>query len=181
MSAKKWYRAMAAVAVAGAVMGVSLMSTGTAQADPLESITAKHFTLRLASDPGQVANVKGAGTGNDVPVIQWSWSGAKNELWEATSAGGGYYRFAAVHSGKCLNVKGGGNGNDIPIIQYTCGPDANSEWKFVKAGRGYEIVARSSGKCLNVRGGVGKGHALIQYTCSGVDNDTWLPVWEPTR
>jgi len=180
MSAKKWSRVMAALTIAGSVLGASLLSAAPAQAEP-ESVVAERLTLRLASDPNQVVNVKGAGTADAVSVIQWAWSGANNELWEATATGGGYYRFAAVHSGKCLNVRGGGNVNGTSVIQYRCGDGANEQWKFVQKGAGYYVVAKSSGKCLNVRGGVGQGRELIQYNCTGVANDIWLPVWEPVR
>ncbi|MEU5164492.1 RICIN domain-containing protein [Streptomyces sp. NPDC020875] len=142
--------------------------------------TVQQVTLRLSSDPGQVANVKGASTANGAEVIQWPWSGAANERWEPEPADWGYHRFRSVHSGLCLNVEGGGNENGARVIQWTCGTADNEQWRFVAKGRGYQIVARSSGKCLNVAGGVGQGRQLIQYTCTanGAANDVWLPVWE---
>ncbi|MEV0491806.1 RICIN domain-containing protein [Streptomyces atratus] len=144
-------------------------------------VVAKQLTLRLASAPGQVANVRGAGQGNGVPVIQYPWAGTANERWEANAVAGGYYRFKSVNSGKCLDVEGGGNANGTPVIQYTCSNAANTLWKFVPKGIGYQIVVKSSNKCLNVAGGVGVGYPLIQYDCTaqGASNDVWLPVWEP--
>ncbi|MFL4909184.1 RICIN domain-containing protein [Streptomyces sp. MMS24-I2-30] len=179
---KRWTVALgAAAAGAGLVLGSHVSATAQpSQALSSQAVQVQQVTLRLASDPGQVANVSGASQEKGARVIQWPLSRTDNERWEPEAVSGGYYRFRAVHSGKCLNVKGGGNESDTDIIQYTCGNAANEQWKFVPRGIGYQIVARSSNKCLNVRGGVGKGNPLIQYTCTanGAPNDVWLPVWE---
>lgn len=182
-TSKRWAVVLGTVALGAGAMAGSLgqaAASGSGGAAP-RAIVAQQFTLRLAGNPGQVANVQGASTQDGAPVIQYPWSGTTNERWEADSALGGYYRFKAVHSGKCLNVSGGGTAGDTPVIQYTCGSADNELWKFVPKGIGYQIVAKSSGKCLNVRGGVGVGNPLIQYDCTtqGAPNDVWLPVWEP--
>ncbi|MEU9607973.1 RICIN domain-containing protein [Streptomyces sp. NPDC048057] len=181
----------AVLTAVGAALALGLPGTATAGAGahtgapvPTEERAAAAFvqkvTLRLASDPGQAADGKGASTANGAEVIQWALSRAANQLWEPEATSDGYYRFESVNSGLCLNVKGGGNDDGAQIIQWTCGAAANEQWKFVPKGTGYQIVARSSGKCLNVQGGVGQGRNLIQYTCTadGAANDVWLPVWE---
>ena len=176
----------AAVGAAGASLllgGLSPAAATPSEHAAPRAVVAQYFTLRLAGDPGQVANVSGSGTTNGTRVIQYPLSRTNNEPWEADSALGGYYRFKAVHSGKCLNVQGGGNANVTPVIQYTCGSSDNELWRFVPKGRGYQIVAKSSNKCLNVEGGTGAGNNLIQYDCvpGGASNDVWLPVWEPAH
>ena len=180
---QKWAAGAGALAISA---GLASSTAGVAAADDAtvpaaRSIVAQQFTFRLASDPGQVANVRGASTDNGAPVIQYPWSGSANERWEADAALGGYYRFKSVGSGKCLNVSGAGNSIGTQVIQYTCGNLDNELWKFVPKGIGYQVVVKSSGKCLNVAGGVGAGYGLIQYDCTpqGVANDVWLPVWEP--
>jgi hypothetical protein len=182
---KQWAVGAAVVAMStGVVSGTAGPATAADSSGAgLRSIVAQQFTLRLASDAKQVANVRGAGTEDGVPIIQYPWSGTTNERWEADSALGGYYRFKSVSSGKCLNVSGGGNANGAQVIQYTCGSADNELWKFVPVGTGYQMVVKSSGKCLNVAGGVGVGNALIQYDCTagGAPNDIWLPVWEPNN
>ncbi len=172
----------AAAVGAGLLLGAIGPAAASPSAGPApQAVVAQQLTLRLAGHPGQVANVRGAATQNGTPIIQYPWSGLRNERWEADSALGGYYRFKSVSSGKCLNVSGGGTANGTPVIQYTCGTSDNELWRFVPKGIGYQIVVKSSDKCLNVRGGVGVNNPLIQYTCTaaGVDNDVWLPVWEP--
>ncbi|WP_406154902.1 RICIN domain-containing protein [Streptomyces sp. NBC_01023] len=180
---QKWAAGMGALAIsAGLVSSTAATAAASDAVSPTpRSVVAQQLTLRLADDPGQVANVRGGSTENGAPVIQYPWSGKANERWEADSALGGYYRFKSVGSGKCLNVRGGGSENGAQVIQYTCGNSDNELWKFVPKGIGYQVVVKSSGKCLNVRGGVGVGNDLIQYECTprGVANDVWLPVWEP--
>lgn len=176
----------AVLTAVGAALALGLPGTATAKAPvPLgeqkaAAVSVQKVTLRLASDPGQAADVEGASTANGAEVIQWALHRGANQLWEPEATGGGYYRFKSLNSGLCLNVRGGGNEDGAPIIQWTCGNAANEQWKFVAKGTGYQVVARSSGKCLNVQGGVGQGRNLIQYTCTanGAANDVWLPVWE---
>ncbi|KAA2257914.1 RICIN domain-containing protein [Solihabitans fulvus] len=166
--------------IAAVVAGTTLAVVAPAQAAAPRAAEARQITLRLASQPDQVANVAGASKENGAQVIQWPLSQAANERWEPESTLDGYYRFKSVNSGLCLNVRGGGSQDGAPVIQYTCGGSANELWRFVQKGIGYQVVSKSSGKCLNVRGGVGQGRELIQYTCvgGGAPNDVWLPVWE---
>ncbi|MBB5867247.1 hypothetical protein F4553_000626 [Allocatelliglobosispora scoriae] len=139
------------------------------------------ITLRPAAAVGQAAAVDGASTTNGAKVLQWPLTAAKHFRWNVTDMGGGYYRFTNVNSGKCLNVQGAATTDSTLVIQFTCASTDNEQWSFVPKGIGYQIVAKHSGKCLNIAGGLGQGNALIQYTCTstGVANDVWLPVWEP--
>ncbi|MYS20896.1 mannan endo-1,4-beta-mannosidase [Streptomyces sp. DvalAA-14] len=170
-----------AAGLGAAAIGAGLMLGALGSAPTAEAAAhVRTLTLRLASAPGEVANVRGASRENGAHVIQWPYSHAPNERWEPEATANGYYLLRSEESGKCLNVAGGGDEEAAPVIQYTCGNYPNEQWKFVHKGIGYQIVVRSSGKCLNVRGGVGQGNELIQFTCTphGVDNDVWLPVWE---
>jgi hypothetical protein len=180
MSARKRWATVAGLVAASA--GIAAAAQLPAAADQVQ---LKVLTLRLASNPGQLANVQGASLNDGAPVIQYPWSGTANERWLATVEPDGYYRLASLGSNKCLNVAGGGGADGAAVIQYTCSTNgaANERWKFVQTGIGYQIIAKSSGKCLNVAGGTGQGNPLIQYTCApgGGSNDVWLPVWEPTN
>ncbi|MFI0901738.1 RICIN domain-containing protein [Streptomyces sp. NPDC020983] len=168
--------------------GVALGTQGASAADRSpaatpRAIVALQFTLRLAVNPYQVANVRGAGSSDGVPIIQYPLTTGANERWQLDAAGGSYYTIKSVSSGKCVNVAGGGTANGTEVIQYTCGTAPNELWRFVPTGIGYQIVDKSANKCLNVAGGVGVGRILIQYSCTpqGAPNDVWLPVWEPNN
>jgi hypothetical protein len=183
---RRWLAPVAAVAAGlGLAAAAPTAFAATASPQPRSAVNFRVVTLRLASDPSQLANVTGSSLADGAAVIQYPWSGTSNERWLVTSDNNGYYRFASLNANKCLNVQGGGTADGTPVIQYTCTADGapNEEWRLVPAGNGYQIVAKSSGKCLNVRGGTGVGNPLIQFTCvaGGATNDTWLPVWEPTN
>lgn len=90
-----------------AVIGAGLVF-GALGAAPAADAAARvrTVTLRLASHPGQVANVAGGSTENLAHVIQWPLSHTDNERWEPEPVSGGYFRLRSVESGKCLNVQG---------------------------------------------------------------------------
>ncbi|MCM2391363.1 RICIN domain-containing protein [Streptomyces albipurpureus] len=171
--------AMAAAALAAVPAAPSDATAAQRQAAPPP---LQQLTLRLAADPGQIADVRGASQADGAEVIQWASSNGRNARWTTEDMGGGYVRLAAVHSGKCIDVRGAATADDSDVIQWTCSTGTNQQWRFVAKGNGYQIAARHSGKCLNVRGGTGQGNRLIQYSCTsaGAANDVWLPVWEPT-
>src|SRR6185503_7437553 len=69
-----------------------------------------------------------------------------------------WYNIAALHSGKCLAVAGGNSfvQNGVDVIQWTCiASEDNQKWRVVPLNDGnYQIVAKHSGRSLEVRGGV---------------------------
>ncbi|MFE5858540.1 RICIN domain-containing protein [Streptomyces sp. NPDC056500] len=177
----KWLAGLSVAVATLALAAVPATPAGATAAQQAAPPALQQLTLRLADDPGQIADVSGASQADGAEVIQWAWSTGSNARWTTEDAGGGYVSFAAVHSGKCIDVRGVSTADDTDVIQYTCNGGTNQQWRFVAKGNGYQIVARHSDKCLNVRGGTGQGNRLIQYTCSsaGEENDVWLPVWEP--
>jgi hypothetical protein len=62
------------------------------------------------------------------------------------------------------------------VVQYPCGSGANQQWQVRDAGGGHQrLVARHSGKCLDViSGGTADGVRLIQYACGTGANQQWL-------
>ncbi|WP_166385920.1 RICIN domain-containing protein [Catellatospora methionotrophica] len=138
-------------------------------------------TLRLNTDPQQVAVVGGASTANGARLIQWPVQDQPHYKWKPRVYQAGAYAFENVNSGLCMNVAGGGSANGAAIVQFTCGSFANSQWTFNAKGSGYQLVGVQGGSCVNVSGGTGAGNWIIQFACQplGAPNDTWLAVWEP--
>jgi hypothetical protein len=58
------------------------------------------------------------------------------------------------------------------VKQYPCNGAAHQQWQFQDQGNGhYRLVARHSGKCLDVASAfVDDGARLIQYTCGSATN-----------
>jgi hypothetical protein len=172
---------IAALAVGSIVfVGTSAQAT-PGQRPGTRGVEARQATVRLAANPGQVADVANASTADGAQAIQGNLSGAPSQLWETEATLNGYYRFKSNGSGKCLNVAGASTADGAPVVQYTCGGDPNELWKPQRRITGYQLVSKNSGKCLNVKGGVGTNNPLVQFTCStgGAANDVWLVVWEP--
>lgn len=81
-------------------------------------------------------------------------------------------QFVAAHSGKCFDVESGSTADVTPIIQYTCiqrHPAQTFELRPVGEVDGltyYQLVARHSGKCLDVfHADLADGTRIIQFTC----------------
>src|SRR5439155_12982896 len=132
----------------------------SAQAAPgqrpsMRGIEAREATVRLADNPGQVADVASASPDNGAKLVQWNLTGAPNQMWETEAALDGYYRFKSKNSGKCLNVYSASDADGAPIVQFTCGGTPNELWKPVRRITGYQLVSKNTGKCLTVAGGVG--------------------------
>lgn len=94
-----------------------------------------------------------------------------------------WYQLEAAHSGRCLDVAGGPGGiaDGQNVQQWTCGGDAatNQHWRpeWVTDTHRH-IIARHSGKCLDVEGGVGAiedGANIDQWRCgdAGDSNQLW--------
>ena len=59
-------------------------------------------------------------------------------------------------------------------MQWTCNGGTNQQWSLTNVGDHVQLVARHSGKCLDVRSGsTADGAAIIQWTCTGATNQQW--------
>ncbi|MET9969289.1 RICIN domain-containing protein, partial [Streptomyces sp. NPDC006356] len=67
----------------------------------------------------------------------------------------------------CLDVAGSSTADKAAIVQQTCDVRTSQQWQLRDTGTGYfEIVARHSGKCLDVESAfTADGTRLLQYTC----------------
>ncbi len=107
---------------------------------------------------------------------QSTCSSSSNQTFQLTPATAGY-EVTIQSSGLQMDVRGGPNAtyNSDPVIQYPFWGGTNEEWTFNSTGDGYyNIIAVSSGKCLDERGGsTADGTPAIQFTCWGGDNQKW--------
>ncbi|WP_395835627.1 RICIN domain-containing protein [Archangium violaceum] len=83
----------------------------------------------------------------------------------------------AQHSNKCLDVRGGptATADGALIEQWSCTGEANQAWTLTDKGNGqYQLVASSSGKCVEViNGATANGAGIQQATCSGLARQLW--------
>jgi hypothetical protein len=85
--------------------------------------------------------------------------------------------------GEVLDVTGGisATGDGMPIQLWSWAAGTNQQWKPVALGNGdYKLVARHSGRCLDVPGAsTGDGPQLQQYGCNGTGAQTFHLVQQP--
>ncbi|MEU4215767.1 RICIN domain-containing protein [Actinoplanes sp. NPDC026623] len=127
----------------------------------------------------------GAADGN--PQQQYYCEGGDQQLWNFRPVAGGADTYTVVNqqSGKCLEVAGGSTADGTAIRQWSCGGGTNQQFTLRRVTYGgsdshdYQLVARHSGKCVDVSGVSTAAHAaVIQWTCNPAGqgsplNQTW--------
>jgi ricin-type beta-trefoil lectin protein len=114
--------------------------------------------------------------------------GGDQQLWNFHPVAGlaDTYTVANQQSGKCLAVNGASTADGAPVQQQSCVDGSSSQQftlrKTTYSGNDphdYQLIARHSGKCVDVNGISGAAHAVvIQWTCKAAGqgselNQTW--------
>ncbi|KOV83177.1 beta-xylosidase [Nocardia sp. NRRL S-836] len=117
---------------------------------------------------------------------QFPCEGGDQQLWNFTPVTGvaDTYTVTNRQSGKCLDVSSTADG--AAVVQQTCSPGSTSQQyalrKVTYSGNDphdFQLVARSSGKCVDVNGvSTAAGARIIQWTCKAANqgsqlNQTW--------
>jgi glucosylceramidase len=135
----------------------------------------------ISKNSGKCLDMKGgpSATWELDPAQQWTCLGGTNQSFKFTIVTGGY-EITAQSSDLQLDVRGGPSElqNGARIIQYPYWGAANEIWNLVPTSDGYvNIVAKSSGSCMDVRGiSKADGAAVQQWACWGGDNQKWKLV-----
>ena len=130
--------------------------------------------------------VGAVGTSNAANIQQESCDDLLgSQKWEVQDMGSGYLRLRNVNSGdKCADVWNFGTGDGENVNLWTCGTGANQQWALENTDSGYfRLIARHSGKCLDVNGGVGAtddGVNIDQWTCGFDYNQQFTFIYPPT-
>jgi hypothetical protein len=113
------------------------------------------------------------------PAQQWDCWNGYNQQFQFTGVSGGY-EITARHSGLQMDVSGGPAAvqNGTVILQWPYWGGSNEIWSVNSTGDGYyTLVARSSGKCMDVSGiSLDDGATVQQWDCWGGDNQKWRLV-----
>jgi hypothetical protein len=118
---------------------------------------------------------------------QFFCEGGDQQLWNFRPVSGVTDTFTVVNqqTGKCLDVNGAATTDGTPIIQWTCNGGTNQQFTLRRVTysgndpHDFQLVARHSGKCVDVSGVSTAAHALIhQWTCNPASqgsplNQTW--------
>ncbi len=140
---------------------------------------AQHSQLCLHNPNGSTAD----GTQQQ----QNTCDSGNQQLWDFRPVTGVADTYTAVNrqSGKCLDVNGASTADGAAIIQWTCNGGTNQQFTLRKVTytgndpRDYQLVARHSGKCVDVSQiSTAPGAPVHQWTCRPVSqnsplNQTW--------
>ena len=120
---------------------------------------------------GQVLDVYGGSTSNNAPIVQWPYTGGRNQLWNFIPTSNGYYQIKSANSGLDLNVAGASTGSGAAIVQWPFGPQGNDQWFPARNSDGtYCFYNRNSGLVLDNPGGTTQATQFIQWGGNGFAN-----------
>lgn len=139
------------------------------------------------ANSGKCVDASWAGTSNGTAVLQYQCGSTQNQHWQLVPAGGGYYNLVPRYaSWLTWDVNGGpsATGDSIPVQLWGFAVGAsgtNQQWMPVSLGNGqWKVVARHSGKCLDVPGASRNDNVqLQQYTCNGTGAQAFRFVQVP--
>jgi hypothetical protein len=150
----------------GAVATPTATPNGTAV--PVTSGSVYTLTNQAS---GKCVDASGSGTANGTAVQQYTCNTTAAQQWIFTSVGSGYYQIATKNAaGQVWDVAGGttatADGVKVALWGYNGG--TNEQWQpVVVSGPFYRLVARHSGKCLDVNGAsTADSVQLQQWTCN---------------
>lgn len=171
-------RAILAIAVAAAGL---LISATPASAAPGGVPIASALS-------GKCVDLAAGATGDGGSVMQFACHGRDNQRWHVTKVvGSNAVKIRSAASNRCLDIAEKSTRNGAAVHQWDCQDgDRNTDasqgsqlWNLKAEGnaRGwtyYRFVNVRSGKCLDVPGGsAADGVVLIQYDCTGKQNQQW--------
>src|SRR5262249_51319484 len=127
------------------------------------------------------------GTSNGARGIQWTGGDQQvHQEWQFQPTDSGFYRIMVRQASYLgLDVTGGpgATGDGVKIQLWGVGTPAgtNQQWQPVALGNGFfKLVARNSGKCLDVPGQTRTlGTQLQQWTCNGTVAQAWRLAQQP--
>lgn len=139
---------------------------------PVAAVQAGLYAVRTKTS-GLALDVYGGSLGNGVSIIQWTYTGNNNQIWNFEPLGDGSFRIISVKSGKVLEAVAGGS-----VVQNAwLGGDAQ-KWTIQDSGSGYcKIVSRSSGKALAMESN-STATGVLLTTAVPADADTQLFMLE---
>jgi hypothetical protein len=117
------------------------------------------------------------------PQQQFPCEGGDQQLWNFTPVSGaaGTYTVVNQQSGKCLDVSGASTADGAAVAQNTCSAATSQQFTLRKVTysgndpHDYQLVARHSGKCVDVNGiSTAAGARIIQWTCKSAAQGTEL-------
>jgi hypothetical protein len=133
---------------------------------------------------GKCVDARASGTANGTVVQQYTCNSGWAQQFQMAATSGGYSRFGNRNaSSQVLDVTGGAGAtaNAAKIQLWAWAGGTNQQWLPVSEGNGYyHLVARHSGRCLDVPGASGADSVqLQQWDCNGTGAQSFRLVQQP--
>ncbi|MGW2836385.1 non-reducing end alpha-L-arabinofuranosidase family hydrolase [Streptomyces sp. NPDC001493] len=163
-----------------ALLAPLLLVAGFLGAQPAHAATVDSGAsyVLVNRNSGKALDVYNLATEDGARIDQWTRNDQKQQQWQFTDSGDGYYRVKSVHSGKVLDVYNWSTANGGSIVQWTDLNATNQQWKLADSSDGYvRLISRHSGKALEVQGASTADNAnVVQYDDWGGTNQQWKLV-----
>jgi Ricin-type beta-trefoil lectin domain-like len=144
-------------------------------------------TVAVAQHSQQCLDNTSLSTADGNQQQQFTCEGGDQQLWNFRPVSGVANTYTVVNqqTGKCLDVNGASTADGAAVQQWTCGSGTNQQFTLRKVtysgndAHDYQLVARHSGKCVDVSGISTAVRALVhQWTCIPAGqgsplNQTW--------
>lgn len=129
------------------------------------------YKIKTVSNPKIGLDIAGISRANSANLQLWTESNVvnKNQRFQITYKGNGYYEILAQHSLKSLDVAGAGMTNGTNVQQYTSNGTDAQRWIIRENGDGtYSIISKLNGLYLDISGGLIKdGKNIRVYEGNG--------------
>ncbi|BDI33543.1 lipase [Capsulimonas corticalis] len=125
---------------------------------------------------GQVIDVSGGSTNSNAPIIQWPYTGARNQMWNFIPTSSGYYQIKSANSGMDINVTAASKSNGAAIVQWQFGAAGNDQWfPSLNSDGTYSFYNRNSGLALDMPGfSQAQGTQFDQWGGNGGNNQKFV-------
>lgn len=143
----------------------------------LEGLDLEKSYFISSVSSGKLMDAKDGSEEDWTPIIQTARQEGAPQLWRFEPLHGadeGYYFIHSARSNKCLDVRLGDTADGAAIIQYTCNGGDCQKWALIPiADSAFQLVAKHSGKAIDVNGASLEDVALIQFPRHQGTNQQW--------
>ena len=159
---------------------VNNVNGGAAQLWEIESVDGGFHRLRNVNS-GKYLGAENGGTSNGTNVRQWEWTNNCGQKWRIDHLADGTVRLANQCSSRVLDIAGGPaatqDGANAQIWEVV-GDNANQRFRLEAEPAQYRLIARHSGKAVDVEfGGTANGVNIWQWSVNNV-NGGGAQLWE---
>jgi hypothetical protein len=141
------------------------------------STTSGAYFKVVNHNSGKALGVSGASTSDGASIVQWTYTGSTDQLWNVSLNSNGKAVITNDASAKVAGVYQGSTAQGAHAVQWTNTGAADQQWTFAASGPYYTIQNTNSGLDLGVSGGsTADGANAVQWAGNGSLDQQWQLV-----